>query len=238
MVRVGLAVILSLLVVAFACGGVSKHHGGDGAKPGIDAGGACPEPDSAIPELPPEAGTPADGLLSFQLTFRNRCGQTVWPAWAKSGGLENGVLDAELWLPLFAASERTVTVHGGVRELVFWGRTGCSFDETGSGGCLTGDCGGFICPTDVGRYPPSTTEYSLESGFLGGYNLGLRVEGSTCGEHECVADLGACASGVKDACGTTVACSDVCPNSPCCNESRCSDGDFRDGGDLVLTFCP
>jgi hypothetical protein len=238
MLRVGQAVTFPLVVVAVACGGVSKHHDATGGPPGMDAGGACAEPDSAVPEVPPYRGAPLDGLLTFEVTFRNHCAQTVWPAWAASGGLENGVIDGELWLPLAAESDRTVTVHGGVRELGFWGRTGCRFDQAGSGSCSTGDCGGFVCAFNANQFPPSTTVFSLEAGFLKGYNLGLRVDGPTCGTHECVADLPSCPAATTDACGTTIACSDVCSTSACCDDSRCSDGDFRDGGDLVFTFCP
>jgi hypothetical protein len=237
-VRMGQPVTLSFFLLAVACGGVSKHHDGAGAAPRTDAGDACAEPQSEVPDVPPYAGAPLDGLLTFAVTFHNRCAQTVWPAWAASGGLENGVIDGELWLPLASGSDRSVTVHGGVRELDFWGRTGCSFDALGNGACLTGDCGRFICSTTTLQTPPSTTVYSLESGFLTGYNLGLRVEGPTCGVHACVADLHSCATGMEDACGATIACSDVCSISTCCAESHCTDGDFRDGGDLVFTFCP
>jgi len=238
MVRVGPAVTLPFVILALACGGVSKHHDGGDAAPSTDDGGTCAEPASLVPEIPPYTGAPLDDLPTFLVTFHNQCVQTVWPAWGATGGLENGVIDGRVWLPLPAGDDRTVTVHGGVRELGFWGRTACSFDATGDGTCLTGDCGGFICSTNTLQFPPNATVYSLESGFLGGYNLGMHIVGPTCGEHECVTDLRACTSGVKDACGTTVACDDICATSACCEERGCSDGDFRDGGDVEVTFCP
>lgn len=191
------------------------------------------------PFVPP----PTNSLGSFQVTFRNRCATTVWPAWGKSGGLENGVIDTQIWLPMSPQSERTITVYGGLRALFFWGRTGCSFDEAGVGSCATGDCGGFDCQ---GGIPTNATVFDLERGFLGEYNVGLRVDGVACGTHECVADLAACApaSTVEDSCGGTIACRDACSDaaSECCRqaESRCNpeQTDDTDHDALVMTFCP
>ena len=138
------------------------------------------------PREVPDAGAfqaPLAGSLgTYEVTLHNRCAQTVWPAWASMGGLDNTVVDTQLWLPMSPASDRAITVYGGLRDIEFWGRTGCSFDQAGSGACQTGDCGGFACNKD----PLSTTVFVLKQGFVGGYNLGLRVEGPTCGEHECV----------------------------------------------------
>lgn len=181
----------------------------------------------------------------FELTFRNRCSQIVWPAWLSELGLDNTEIETQLWLPLPSASERTVTAYGAVRDITLWGRTGCSYDQRGTGTCETGDCGGFVC----NRLPTNATVFGTFRGFLEGYNLAMRVEGVACGEHECVADLGACseASVVGNECGETVACSDTCSGSttPCCREvsDACSNlgvrtGDGADTGDLVITFCP
>lgn len=183
------------------------------------------------------------------MTFHNLCAQTVWPAWGPAGGLDNSIIGPEWWLPMSPASERTVTVYGGVREIGLWGRTGCRFDPSGSGACETGECGGFVCPSSVNQFPASTTIFVLSRGFLGGYNVPLRVEGGACGFHECVADVGGCpgASVVQDDCGMPVACADICGTStgPCCRRpgSGCSDagplgGNPGGSGDLVVTFCP
>jgi hypothetical protein len=179
------------------------------------------------------------------VTFHNGCAQTVWPAWGPAGGLDNTVIDSELWLPLSPTSDRTVTAYSTVRDIGFWGRTGCSFDQAGNGTCETGDCRGFICTLEVNVFPENATVFALEQGFLDGYNMGLRVEGATCGNHECVADLRTCgdASVVKNACGATIACSDLCDGSgPCCSQagSGCSPSASNplDYGDLVVTFCP
>jgi len=267
-VRVGAVLTLPLLLQAVACGGVVARTdaGGAGAGAGradtggVDAGrastataGTCAEPAFVVPDAGVFHAPPIDALGTYQVTFHNRCAQTVWPAWASTGGLDASVVDTQVWLPMAPTSDRTVTVYGGVREVAFWGRTGCNFDQTGSGTCQTGECGGFICGRPGSAEPNrlvalSTTIFLLEQGFSGGYNLGLRVEGPTCGDHECVADLRTCpaASAASDACGQTIACSDICggSSSDCCPRpgSGCSEGPSASGapdvGDLVVTFCP
>jgi len=265
-VRVG--PIQSLLPFSFvlACGGTSTHQDPGGASAGagaisgassisagagglsggagVDAGGACNEPAGVVPDLAPFEPPPIGALGAYHVTFRNRCAQTVWPAYGPSGGLDESVIDTQLWLPMSPASDRTVTVYGGVREIGFWGRTGCSFDQDGKGSCETGECGGFICPFVLGNFPANATIFDLEGGFQGGYNLGLHVEGASCGSHECSANLESCgeASGVKNACGRTIACSDICSASTaCCTRPGCDSGGVAQGDatdDLVVTFCP
>jgi len=225
-------------------GGTSAGAGGTSA--GADAGDACAEPPSAVPDAAPFQ-PPSNGLPAFQVTFHNRCAQTVWPAYGSAGGLDNSVIDTHLWFPMPPASDRAITVYGGVREIGFWGRTGCSFDQAGKGACETGECGGFICPIVVNQFPASATIFVLDRGFLAGYNVALRVEGATCGSHECVADVSGCpaASLVKDSCGGVIACNDICGDAAaqCCRRagSGCSSTGPSDGSaadDLVLTFCP
>ena len=226
-----------------AGGGMSTAGAG-----GSSTGGAPCEPTSAVPETAAFQAPEVGPLGAYQVTFANHCGQTVWPAWGSSGGLDFSVIDTKLWLPLLPASERTVTVYGGVREIGFWGRTGCSFDQAGTGACQTGECGGFVCPIKINDFPHSATVFVLDRGFLGGYNVGLRATGSVCGDHACLANVDACSpmSSVSDACGRTIACNDLCASSPaeCCSgfESSCTMGHLPSGvpdvGDLVITFCP
>ena len=96
-------------------------------------------------------------------------------------------------------------------------------DQAGNGMCETGECGGFLCPKAFG-FPASATAFDLEGGFQGGYNVGLHVEGGSCGDHECTANLDDCddASVIENACGRTIACSDICSASPaCCARPGC-----------------
>jgi hypothetical protein len=218
------------------------------ADAGAGAGGACPDPVSAAPDVTPFQAPPVGPLGAFQVTFHNGCAKTVWPAWGSSGGLDNSVIDTKLWLPMPPASERSVTVYGGLGELGFWARTRCNFDQSGRGTCQTGECGGLVCPIEANRFPEGATIFVIHRGFLDGYNVALRVEGATCGSHECIADLRTCspASTVQDDCGRTIACDDICGSSAdsCCGQpgSGCSvaesDGKPPSAGDLVITFCP
>lgn len=256
-----LAKLGALIIVfhALGCGGTSTHKssaaggsgafagssGSAGAEPG--AGGACPVPMSDIPDTPPFT-PPADAHSTFNVSFVNRCTTTVWPAWGSAGGLDNSAIDPQIWSPLAPSGTRTVVVYGGLRDVGFWARTACRFDESGAGACLTGDCGAFACRTDSNVFPGHATVFVLQQGFLGGYNVGLGVSGEACGEHECVADLGTCErpSAVEDSCGAIVACNDICSDTAaeCCSGSgaRCDAREFeRDeslSGDLVITFCP
>lgn len=244
--RGGPFVILTGYLLTVACGGVSKRRDASRDSPSTDAGGACAEPTSAIPDAGVFVPPPSGPFGTFQVTFQNRCAVTVWPAWGSAGGLDQSVIDSELWLPLSPGSNRSVVVYNSVGEIGFWGRTACGFKDDGSGSCATGDCGGFVCPARVNEFPANATVFLLEGGFLGGYNVGLSVEGTTCGAHSCVADLGTCsdASAIEDSCGNTIACSNICGDSTaaCCSQSSSGCGpraDNRaDAEDLIVTFCP
>jgi hypothetical protein len=213
---------------------------------GRGVGGACSAPRLDVPTLASFEPPPAGQLDAFQVTLRNRCAETVWPAWESATGLDYTRIDTQVWLPLAPGSDHTVMAYSTARLFGFWGRTGCSFDAGGGGACQTGDCSGFRCGAGYG-FPWDATVFQLQWGFVGGYNVGMSVEGATCGTHECVADLATCspASTTLDACGTPIACSDICDSAPeCCSskDSGCSEvhatGDTRTFGDLVITFCP
>jgi hypothetical protein len=259
LVRIAPFLTFLLAAHAIACGETSTRRdsgvvatdaegGAHGADDDSGAGQPCQDPASSVPDVAPFVPPMLNTLGSFQVTFQNRCATTVWPAWAPSGGLDNSVIDTQLWLPMSPASDRTVTVYGGVREIGFWGRTACSFDQQGLGACRTGDCGRFICAHTVDNFPTNATIFDLRRGFLGGYNVGLRVDGVACGNHQCVTDLGTCgaASAVVDSCGGAIACSDACSDAAaeCCRQSgsRCNveqtDHDTDGTDDLVVTFCP
>ncbi|XVF00898.1 hypothetical protein REPUB_Repub04eG0041600 [Reevesia pubescens] len=85
----------------------------------------------------------------------------------------------------------------------FWVRTGCKFDGSGSGTCVTGDCGsGQIECNGLGAAPPVTlAEFTLGTGgqdfydvsLVDGYNVPMIVEGSggsgLCAATGCTTDL-------------------------------------------------
>jgi len=202
--------------VAAGEGGVASGVGGVGGV-STEAGGTGDQPPSDTPALPPFVPPQIGPLGAFQVAFHNRCAQTVWPAWGSTGGLDNSVIDPQLWLPMAPQSDRTVIVYGGVGEIGFWGRTGCRFDRAGIGVCETGECGGFICPIRINQFPANATAFLLEQGFLSGYNVALAAEGSICGKHECSAP----------ACDRGSGCNFVQPPN-----------NVPSYGDLDFTFCP
>ncbi|KAA8520580.1 hypothetical protein F0562_014836 [Nyssa sinensis] len=84
-----------------------------------------------------------------------------------------------------------------------WARTGCTFDELGTGTCLTGDCGGRLECDGMGATPPASLfEITLGTGdekdfydvsIVDGYNLPLiaaprRVYGG-CNAAGCVSNV-------------------------------------------------
>ncbi|XP_052184971.1 pathogenesis-related thaumatin-like protein 3.5 isoform X2 [Diospyros lotus] len=85
-----------------------------------------------------------------------------------------------------------------------WARTGCTFDESGIGTCLTGDCGGRLQCDGIGAAPPvSLFEITLGTGdqmdfydvsMVDGYNLPLVASPQTavsggCNATGCVANI-------------------------------------------------
>jgi hypothetical protein len=201
-------------------GGVAAGEGGVAsgvAGVSTDAGGTGGQPPSDTPALPPFVPPQIGPLGAFHVTFHNRCAQTVWPAWGATGGLDNSVIDPQLWLPMAPQGDRTVVVYGGVGEIGVWGRTGCSFDRAGNGVCETGECGGFICPIRINQFPANATAFLIEQGFLSGYNLALTADGTICGKHECLAP--------------------ACDLAPGCDFVR-PPNNLPSYGDLVFTFCP
>lgn len=206
--------------VTSGAGGVTNGGGSIASGAGgvsTDAGATGDPPPSDTPPLPPFVPPQIGPLGAFHVDFHNRCAQTVWPAWGATGGLDNSVIDPQLWLPMAPQSDRTVIVYNGVGEIGFWGRTGCSFDQAGTGVCKTGECGGFLCPIRINQFPADATAFLIEQGFLGGYNVALAAKGAICGTHECLAP----------GCGLGSGCNFVRPPN-----------NLPSYGDLDFTFCP
>jgi hypothetical protein len=90
------------------------------------------------------------------LTLVNRTRETIWPAaWPGSVSGTTG------WtLPAGKSLSITVSDTWNAR---LWGRTGCRFDPTGHGLCLTGDCGGLYQCRGWGQIPATLAEYDMDS---------------------------------------------------------------------------
>ncbi|XP_019058081.1 PREDICTED: pathogenesis-related protein 5-like, partial [Tarenaya hassleriana] len=122
----------------------------------------------------------------------------------------------------------------------FWARTGCNFDPSGQGNCLTGDCGGVLKCIGGGAPPVTLAEFTVATAgdsaskdfydvsLVDGYNveMGIRAVGGSgdCQYAGCVSDVNAiCPSELRVmelATGQVAACKSACAafNTPefCC----------------------
>ncbi|XP_018444445.1 pathogenesis-related protein 5 isoform X1 [Raphanus sativus] len=130
--------------------------------------------------------------------LENSCPFTVWPG-ILSG---NSTTLGDGGVPLTPGASVQLTAPPGWSGR-FWARTGCSFDASGRGGCVTGDCGGVL-NCNRGGFPPATlAEFTVGSGDSGvdfydvslvdGYNVKMGIEplGGTgdCHYAGCLADI-------------------------------------------------
>ncbi|KAF0911309.1 hypothetical protein E2562_008061 [Oryza meyeriana var. granulata] len=84
------------------------------------------------------------------ITMVNRCSYTVWPGALPGGGAR---LDpGQSW---------SIDVAAGTPAARIWPRTGCSFDGSGRGRCVTGDCAGALSCAVSGEPPTTLAEYTL-----------------------------------------------------------------------------
>ncbi|XP_043691692.1 pathogenesis-related thaumatin-like protein 3.5 [Telopea speciosissima] len=171
------------------------------------------------------------GAQAANFTLKNNCRNTIWPGIQAGSGkpvLNNGGLKLK---PNESVNINAPTGWSGR----FWGRRSCSFDATGKGTCLTGDCGGVLECAGAGGAPPTTlAEFTLDSpmdfydvSLVDGYDLSVSIVpvGGTgdCKPTKCVSDLNkTCPTGlqVKNSKGRVIACKSACMtfNTPeyCC----------------------
>ena len=105
------------------------------------------------------------------ITLVNRSSVPIWPAaWPGSVSGRTG------WtLPPGASVSITVPDKWNAR---LWGRTGCHFDSSGRGRCVTGDCGGLYQCAGWGQIPATLAEYDMDSfDHLDFYDVSM-VDGS------------------------------------------------------------
>ncbi|KAF8045662.1 hypothetical protein N665_4562s0003, partial [Sinapis alba] len=94
-------------------------------------------------------------------TIMNSCSFTVWPGLLTG---DNGVQLNDGGFELAPGASADVTAPAGWSGRV-WGRTGCNFDASGAGSCLTGDCGNKLKCAGAGGVPPVTlAEFTIGTG--------------------------------------------------------------------------
>ncbi|KFK33653.1 hypothetical protein AALP_AA5G041900 [Arabis alpina] len=133
-------------------------------------------------------------------TLQNNCPYTVWPGILS--GNSNNLGDGGFPLTPGASVQLTSPPGWSGR---FWARTGCNFDSTGRGSCVTGDCGGILKCTGSGVPPATLAEFTVGSSIsdkdfydvslVDGYNveMGITPQGGDgsgdCHYAGCVADI-------------------------------------------------
>lgn len=90
-------------------------------------------------------------IIADAVTFEieNQCPYTVWAAAIPGGGQQ--LNPTQSW---------SFNVSSGLGRV--WGRTGCIFDASGRGRCLTGDCGGLLQCKGSGTPPNTLIEYTFD----------------------------------------------------------------------------
>jgi hypothetical protein len=154
-------------------------------------------------------------------TFVNQCNESV-----SVGALGNpgkGNPNGGGWT-LAAGASNSVSIASGWAGR-FWGRRGCSFNGSGQGSCLTGDCGNKLQCNGAGGIPPtSLAEFTLNGGgnvdyydvsLVDGYDFPVSIvpDRGGCGVPACTADLLAtCPSDLakRDGSGRVIACQSAC----------------------------
>ncbi|XVF63923.1 hypothetical protein PTKIN_Ptkin09bG0125300 [Pterospermum kingtungense] len=131
-------------------------------------------------------------------TIQNQCSFPVWPG-SLSG---NGVALGDGGFALSPGSSAQLQAPPGWSGR-FWGRTGCTFDDSSSGKCITGDCGGGLKCTGGGAPPVTLVEFTIaeissdkdfyDVSLVDGYNVALGVKAvgglGDCQYAGCVTDL-------------------------------------------------
>uniref|UniRef100_A0A0E0MPW3 Thaumatin-like protein n=1 Tax=Oryza punctata TaxID=4537 RepID=A0A0E0MPW3_ORYPU len=111
------------------------------------------------------------------ITVVNHCSYTVWPGALPGGGLR-----------LDPGKSWTLNVPAGTRAARIWPRTGCSFDGSGHGRCLTGDCRNALSCSVSGTPPTTLAEYTLgnpggtdylDLSLINGFNVPMSFQATT-----------------------------------------------------------
>ncbi|KAF9591876.1 hypothetical protein IFM89_008922 [Coptis chinensis] len=157
-------------------------------------------------------------LVSLSLIFtftngtifeiHNQCSYTVWPAAIPGGGRQ--LNPGQAWI---------LNIKPSISSGRIWGRTNCTFDSSGRGSCVTGDCNGLLQCQSYGLPPNTMAEYSLaqinqmdffDISLVDGFNIPMDFVPITVGLRgiRCRADItGQCPNELR----TPGGCNGPCP---------------------------
>nr|GEX42350.1 G-type lectin S-receptor-like serine/threonine-protein kinase At1g67520 [Tanacetum cinerariifolium] len=134
------------------------------------------------------------GASGTKITIVNDCGFTVWP------GISSSPVLNVTGFELANGTSQDFQVPGNWSGSI-WGRTGCTFDGSGHGSCVTGDCGGemecngrnYTKPVTIAELSVTKDYESYHVSIQNGFNIPMTVEPSpgdlNCQISGCVNDL-------------------------------------------------
>ncbi|KAL4183565.1 hypothetical protein AMTRI_Chr11g155730 [Amborella trichopoda] len=161
------------------------------------------------------AGLAPSPIEARTFTIVNDCKETVWPGITPGEALAGG------GFALKPGQSRILTAPTGWSGRI-WGRTGCSFDDTGNGSCQTGGCGSSLKCGGSGNTPATLAEFTLgardfyDVSLVDGFNLPMVVTPvhgqGNCSSAGCDGDLrDTCPSELAVKAGSqTVGCPSAC----------------------------
>ncbi len=159
-------------------------------------------------EWPHPAGKWGAGTRNF--TIQNRCDKTLW-----IGLIAEATADLTGdGFPLDQGTTVLYEIPGEWKSGRIWGRTECTFDSSGKGSCLTGDCGGQAKCFVSGSAPATLAEFTLSNSsadvdwydmsLVDGFNQPLQIapvpgtntpdptDEFSCGCPGCTGDINQC----------------------------------------------
>ncbi|KAI3692207.1 hypothetical protein L6452_32018 [Arctium lappa] len=187
------------------------------------------------------------GASGATFTVVNDCGFTVWP-----GIITLNANDFNFTgFKLTKGTSRSFQVPVGWRGRI-WGRTGCTFDESGRGSCTTGACGTHEMECNRGEDPTATiAEFALNQfndmdfydvSLVNGYNIQMLVKPDStlygCPETGCIQDLNQrCPTELtlKGRTGCMGPCQAFGSPEDCCDNSTCGPTQYSR---LFKSACP
>ncbi|GJV10023.1 G-type lectin S-receptor-like serine/threonine-protein kinase [Tanacetum coccineum] len=197
----------------------------------------------------------SNGASGTTVTIVNDCGFPVWP------GISSTPVLNVTGFELAKGTRQSFDVPGNWTGSI-WGRTGCTFNESGHGSCVTGDCGGemecngrnYTQPVTVAKITLTMDDEFYNVSIVNGFNIPMTVEPSRDGSCEitgCVNDLNQrCPSELKfEAGGGCMNCQGSCDQSNywwlfkwACPKAILYESDFDTYScrlaDYTVRFCP
>ncbi|CAL5187547.1 unnamed protein product [Lathyrus oleraceus] len=155
---------------------------------------------------------------NFNIT--NKCNYTVWAAAVPGGGVKLNT--GESW---------NMNIANGTNNARIWGRTNCTFDNSGVGKCQTGDCNNTLECKTFGTPPNTILEFALnmynnldfyDVSLVQGFNIPIKLtpSSSSCGMVNCTRNItDECPAQLKVPGGCNNPCTTFGTSEYCCDLS-------------------